>query len=379
MGVADNELLDSAMDAAEAKMAEAVPQVDPIEEAKEVETFHAPSKAAEEPAEKPDKEKDLSDQEEPSAETGEEVAEEPPLAASTVKPPAFWSAKQKEVFLKLPPEAQQVIADRELEQTRALSRLGNEAGKAKDYDKRFYADFETPEAAQNHRNMLAAQGVTDPIAELHRYRAWDRVLNSDPRTAIAALMQRNGLTPQHFTDEDFQEQEERANPHVDELRAEIEALKQAREQEKIQQEDAVRRQSVNAWKEGKDSFGVSRKSFAEKYSFQVSQEFEKVMAERPGTDMLEALTEAYENAKRDVYGYHGLPLGHEASKQKTPEEIVAENKKRQAASFPTTGAPKKTQAHEKPRLKGKNDSEKIGNAVDRAFDRVEAGRGAYAR
>lgn len=378
MGVADNELLDTAMDAAEAKMSEAAPSVDRIEETKEVQEFVSPSKAAKEAAQPKE---DLIDQDEPSAETTEEVAEDLPLAASTtVKPPAFWSAKQKEVFSKLPPEAQQVIADRELEQTRQLSRLGNEAGRAKDYEKRFYSDFERPEDAQKHRDMLAVEGVSDPISELHRYRAWDRVLNSDPRLAIAALMQRNGLTPQHFTDEDFQEQETESHPQVEELRAEINALKQSREQEKAQGERAYTQQRVNAWKNEKDSFGVSRASFAEKYSFQVSQEFDRIMAERPETEMIEALSEAYDNAKRDVYGFHGLPLGQEASRAaKTPEEIVAENKKRQAASFSTTGAPKKVQAHEKPRLKGRNDSEKVGNAVDRAMDRVEAGRGAYSR
>lgn len=80
---------------------------------------------------------------EPSAED-----DEPDVEAATppIDPPVSWDAEAKEVFAKLPPEAQRIVADRESQRDKAIQ-------------------VKATEAAQHRK---AAEAVTEQYTQLHR-------------------------------------------------------------------------------------------------------------------------------------------------------------------------------------------------------------------
>jgi DNA-binding transcriptional regulator GbsR (MarR family) len=327
----------------------------------------AKTEEADEPSEQvSDQTADVENNEAPAE--GTATAEDAPIEV-----PTFWPAELK----ALAAEAK----DKELvkgfvslyqQQEEWGRRNATEAEKAKSYEKRFYEDFEKPEAIEAHKAELRLQGVSDPIQELHRYRDWDRVFKTSPKAGIAALMQRNGLTPYDFTNEDLEDsQQSEEDSRYQQAIARAEAVEKKLEDFQVQQETAVLRSMVETFKAGKDSSGAVRKPFAEFYHREIDRAFNDLKAEAPHLSHADALDHAYEFVKDQVQKLHGTVLKAPAP-QKTKEQLIAESKRAQAANTSMSGAPTTEMKSQKPRLKGKDFNEKIENAFDMALERVSA-------
>lgn len=310
------------------------------------------------------------------AEIESEEAEDESLSAEPIKPPAFWSAERKKLFEKAPRELQEVISQRELELQQQISRAASK-GSTQDYEKRFYEDFSDPKELAFHKAKLSAEGINDPIAELHRYRKWDKVIELDPHTAISHLMRKNNFTPHDFLGNEANEVNREPNqyqdPRVDDAIKRAEAAENRIKEWEAQQETARKVQWINSFKEGVDSEGQKRKDFCELYSFQINSEYEKTKAQYPQATEEEALNHAYETVKEGVKAFHGLNQPKAPVKPVvTQEQRIANAKKAQAAASNSVGGPNTGTVSQKPRLKGKNFSEKFDSAFEIAMQRQAA-------
>lgn len=394
----DGQYMNSVLDEAQEKIAaQAEPAPAPVVETQTTDEQHEDIKvkevleAKEEPKKKPSiKEmakkalKAETGQKEPEEQITEPVAEveiesepveEETLSAEPIKPPTFWSAERKKLFEKAPRELQEVISQRELELQQQISRAASK-GSTQDYEKRFYEDFSDPKELAFHKAKLSAEGINDPIAELHRYRKWDKVIELDPHTAISHLMRKNNFTPHDFLNEAnevHREPNQYQDPRVDDAIKRAEAAENRIKEWEAQQETAKKAQWINSFKEGVDSQGQKRKDFCELYSFQINSEYEKTKAEYPHATDEEALNHAYETVKEGVIAFHGLNQPKAPAKPVvTQEQRIANAKKAQAAASNSVGGPNTGTVSQKPRLKGKNFSEKFDSAFEIALQRQTA-------
>lgn len=111
-----------------------------------------------------------------SEEADEDVAEEP--AEPVVDPPTFWSAEEKALFAKAPPEVQKIIAARDAESNRQVSLAKEEAAKARK-DAQVISEFGDKITSELERARTIFQGKWDGVD----WAAWARE-NADE--AIAA-------------------------------------------------------------------------------------------------------------------------------------------------------------------------------------------------
>jgi hypothetical protein len=318
---------------------------------------------------------EITDQE-ADAEIEQETAEEETLSAEPIKPPAFWTAERKKLFEKAPRELQEVISQRELELQQQISRAAQ--GSNGNYEKRFFEDFESPEAANLHKAKLKAQGINDPISELHRYRAWDRVLEADPHAVISDLMRKNGFTLNDFYNEanEVQEPNQYKDPRVEDALKRAEAAENAVKEWQSQQELNQKMSFINSFKEGLDSDGQKRKDFCELYSFQIDNAYQKAKADYPMATEDQLLNHAYEQVKDGVKAFHGLNAQPKTQAPVKPvltnEQRIANAKKAQSAASNSVGGPNTGTVSQKPRLKGKNFSEKFDSAFEIAEARMNS-------
>lgn len=371
--MADN-FIDSAMDVAEARL---IPDetptsqvVDKEVEAAEVKAFSKEtqevSKEVKEPTrniERDDKGKFskaqkqiLSDQ---VAEV-EEVKEELP----PINPPTFWSADKKDAFVKAPREVQEAVLAYENQRNEWANRIASEAQRGKAFDKRLYEDMgNDPEAIKIHKSKLALNGVKDEVEELHRYRQWDTVFNTDPYTGIADLMKKNNLTPYDFIEGASQEAQYQTDPRIEQ---ELEAVRQTKEEvarikEQLELQEQTRFMSeIETFKSGKDSAGQVRKSFAEAYAPQIDQAYKYIAENNPSMSFQEALNHAYEYVLSEARKLHGV-TSQPQPVVKTPEKVIATAKKAQNAASSVTGAPANGTSASRPRAR----------TIDEALDRAE--------
>jgi hypothetical protein len=381
MGKSDNDFLDRALDSAEAVIDSEKKEVieEPIEgaedlekESKEVESTEkesvvektAPVRGKDGKFSKaPTSEEEDLDQS-ANVESQEVAAQATPEAPPPIGAPAFWSAEQKAIFAKAPRELQEVIAQRELTLQQHISRTANEAEKGKALEKRFYADFESPEEIQKHKAQLAVQGLSDPIAELHRYRAWDRILTSDVKTGIADLMRKNGLTPYDFTDEAMANGQESYDPRIDTALEKAEAAERQLKEWQEKQEQQVIAQKIEAFKNGVDSTGQSRRQFVELYAPQISSVYDRVLREHPEATMEEALEVATDAVRNAVNELHAPKQVAPAKPVRTKEQIIADAKKAQDAATTMSGSPTTGTVPKKSKLKGNSFKERLESALD---------------
>lgn len=373
----DNEMLDSAIDEALNAVEERSKSSEQEASTKKAETHDEPvgDESADETNEAEAQEETDLDQE-ASAENNQDEGQAIPEPETTVDAPAFWSAEEKAAFAKADPALRDIIKRRELAAQQHISRLNNEAKNGKGYEQRFYSDFESPEAANLHKAKLYAQGINDPIAELHRYRAWDKVLTSDPHAVISDLMRKNGFTPYDFTNEaNYEPENQYQDPRVDEALRRAEAAEKAFQDFKAQQDQAKLAEVVNTYKSGKFDDGQPRERFMAIYAPQIDQAF-MALGKNPNYQHLndaDRLHHATEYVRGQVNELHGIKSGVKKElPQKTREQIIQESKKAQAAASATTGAPNTASisASKRPRLRGKTDGERVGSAIDIALDRA---------
>lgn len=297
-------------------------------------------------------------------ESDEIEVEEPSI--EPIKTPAFWNPERKKLFEAAPRELQEVIAAREIELQQQISRAASKTNGVD--EKRFFEDFETPEAANLHRAKLKAQGINDSIGELHRYRAWDRVLEADPHAVIADLMRKNGYTPNDFTENAYEVQEpnQYKDPRVEDAIKRAEAAENRVKEWETTQQNNQRQTWFNSFKEGVDSEGDTRKDFCELYAFQIQNEVVKAQAQYPMATEAELVNHAYEIVKQGVRAFHGIQPKTQApvKPQLTKEERIAQARKASAAASQSVGGPNTGTVSQKTSLKGKNFSEKFDSAYD---------------
>lgn len=391
----DGEVIDRAMDAAEATIAESsvVEEVStpeptesttPTEDIVEtVETQKALEKNQEEkePKEvKVDRAKDgkfvksqkfdkagkrITESAEPKQDLVQNVETQEPVtqADQTIEAPMFWSAEDKANFTKATPEVRKAVLRYEEQRNKWGQQLQRDAERGKSYQARLYEGYE-PQQVQQHQAELKLNGIRDEVEELHRYRAWDKIFKSDPSRAISDLMKKNGLTPQAFIE--GEENQEYVDPRIEQAISEAQAAKAQAEEIKAsfeaQKNEAFKTQ-IDSFKSGKDSQGNTRKAFAEMYAPQISQAYDAIQGSQPML-MEQALHHAYEYVLDNARKQFGVGPAIAAVAPKAKEQVIAQAKKAQAASNSISGAPKSGISMSRPKAKT------IDEALDRAEEQV---------
>lgn len=389
MASAENELLDRAMESAEAQLAdgETAETHSQLEESTPIsdEQSEAPVEAKESglaerrekktrdssgkfkkggiPSAKPQAETQQvsSDQNAEEGVETDEVAEEAPSTPSIEAPP-FWSAEEKAAFAKAPPDVQQVIARKEALRNEFANRLAREAEPAKAYIAK------TRELWEPHRAKFATHGVRDEHDAMARLLGWNEVLENDPKFALADLMQKNGLTGYDFIHDETQSQIP-YDPRLDE------ALQSAEEAKRVALElqaslDNQRRSQgvaqVEAFRNGQDSAGQQRTAFFDAYRPQIAQAFEEIRKQAPNMPEEEVLHHAYEfvvSDARKLFGINGA-----VQTQKPKLAVVPKNAR--AAASSVSGGPSGDVSASRSKLKGNNFNEKLDNSIDAVMDHM---------
>lgn len=375
MAIEDNQILDRAMDAAEATIAESTPveespvhtepEKTPSEQIKEdIETDKAlKARDGKGKFTKAQDEEQISNDQDPEVETSESDTQvEEPVVEQSVEAPARWSDDEKPLFAKAPKEVQEVVARRELELQQIISRQGNDLGRYKPIVEKVNGVFAPYEL------KLKTKGL-DPIQATERLLAWDAMFDKDFDGTILDLMKKHGRTPEYYLNmshqdvgEQFQNQVPIHDPRVDEFKKELDSFK---EQQK-QATEAALNAELETFKSGKDSFGNERRKFVEMYEPQLAEAVQIVRREFPQLPKSQALHEAYEYIIGGVREAHGISKTP-APTVKTPEQLKALAKKTQAAASGLTGAPISGTAPK--RLGAKN--------IDEAMDRAERRQGLH--
>lgn len=375
----DNEALDRALDAAEAKQADAAPveleAPAPDSPDKALATTEGEAQdASEEPSAKSvlrdksgkftkpqgatsaeEQTPQISDQDVAKSEQGEAVTED--LATSEAPPielPAFWSADEKEAVAKAPREVQELIARKEAQRTEWANRIATESERGRGIEKRAGEVFEP------HQARLRSQGIRDPFEAVDRLLGWEERLNTDFEATIVDMLRRNGRTPydlqayvegggQQFQSQEAQPAEPKESPEqiVERMLAEREL-----------------KSELESFKDGTDSLGQSRRAFVQVYEPQISQAITAIRTHNPQLSRTEALNHAYEfvlSEVRKIHGFNGTaPVKVPAPK--APQ--AADPKKAKSASATVSGAPSSGVATPRPRAKN------IDEALDRAAEQL---------
>lgn len=391
MGIEEKDMIDRAMDAAEAKIVdsvEAAPDA-PAEDLVETQSIVEGQEREAAPADKTrgkdgkfvkgrpaapeadgDPEEQVSDQVAEADNTEATAQGDEPQGGEPIEMPAFWSAEERAAVAKAPREVQAIIARKEAQRTEWANRIATETERARSFEKRLYADMDSQESVQAHKAQLQMSGIRDEVDELHRYRAWDRVFRTDARAGIAALMQKNGLSPYDFA-EDANGSQYPNDPRIEEAARIAQEAKQAADAARAEldrERETNLISQVNAFRQGKDSTGQTRAEFAAMYAQQIEATYNEIKRIEPYTPDMSALDKAYEHVLGHVRKFHGIAQKPQiAVASKTPEQAIAQAKKAKAAAGSVSGAPSSGTAAARPRLKGKNFNEKLDAALDNAF------------
>lgn len=371
MSKSDNDLLDSALDAAEEKLGAETPITEaPKESVKEV--VEEPQAETTEPAKE---EKQISDEEaNVQAPTVTEVATQ---VAPTVTAPTSLSPKLQSLFSTASPELKAALVEEETRRQQVMGRLANDTQRAKSWETRVNSDFQKPEDLQTHRATLKLQGLNDEVDELHRYRAWNTVFKTDPLSAVHKLMADNGITLEHLNGESFSEHQQQvaSDPRLDDVVNKFETFQKQQEKEKADREEAYLTSQVNTWKSGIDKYGKPRSDFASLYAPQIDNEWRQVLtqAQEIGEQLSleQSLDRAFDNVQSKIYKAHGI---NPASPKPTKEQIVAVAAKTQAAVTKASGAPRTDVIAQRPKKKYKNDKEWVEAAMSRGEEKRGSAR-----
>ncbi len=375
----DNDLIDRAMDAAEAKLLDAPDRETEAAEAQIVtRQSEEPVRSEQQQYQQRERERapdgkfaktrstQISDHN-ANVELTTESAPATPAAVNSVNPPAFWSTEQKALFAKADPQMQHLVAAWELELQQRLSRAANEGQRGRAFQNRMYEGYE-PKEIQAHKAKLQLNGLRDEVDELHRYRAWDSIFETDPYTGISDLMRKNGFSPYDFIAGAQVGPQYQTDPQVEAKLQRLEELEQKfsnLETSYNTQEEHAFQANIEDFKSGVDSRGQVRRPFAQMYAAHITQAQSQIMEIYPHLEFNSALEHAYEYVLNEVSKLHGIPQKTSIS---TPEKKIANGKKAQAAASSVVGAPRSDAATQKPRART------IDEALDRAEELVYGGR-----
>jgi len=204
-------------------------------------------------------------QAQPGAVEGEEeITDQPqteddgqPEAVAT-EPPQSWSAAQREMWAKIPPEARDYIAQRETEATKTISRMGQELSRFRPLN----------ELLTKHQDTFARHGA-DPQTGISRLLDVQHSLDRDPYGTVAAIAEMYGVdltayAAQQQMDEQGGQPQYQPDPVLIQTRQELAQLRQQlteREQRENQfreyQAQELQRQTdeeVSKWSANKEHF-----------------------------------------------------------------------------------------------------------------------------
>lgn len=380
MALEDNEMLDRALDAAEAQMIDSQVEEAPaptttdarVEEAVEVQVadqLKAEAKTRDEKTGKFVKGAKATDaaptqvtdqQEAAEVETAQVEAQgEQPQAAAAIEMPTFWSAELKAAAAKAPKEVVEAFTKYDAQRAQWANRMQAEADRGKALEKQLWSDFESPEEIQNHKAQLQAQGIRSVGEEISRYRAWDKLFRTDVKSGVIALMAKNGLTPYDLLESGGGEEQYQSDPRTEQaLQAAEEAKREAAELKAAYQRERARsgEAQIEAFKQAKDPRGVTRAQYFDLYKPQITEAFVTILEQNPHLAEPVALEHAYEYIVGEAIKAHGG-----VAKPVVAATPVADVKKAKAAASSVTGAPKSGTMTRKPGAK----------TIDEAMDRAE--------
>lgn len=404
--------IDAAMDAAEAKIAESAaatqdiasnsePISDVVEDVAVSEAVEAskseakardntgkftksgksavsPKQAAPKAIEESTPTEQVSDQVADAGAEGEQPGLEIP-DAPTFEAPVFWPAELKAAAAECKTDAERALvakfAAHDAQREEWARRTASEAKRGKEFEQRLYADMESPEDVQRHKAQLRLNGVRDEVDELHRYRAWDKVITTDPETAIQDLIRKNNLQHRFSFAEDqgHLQAPSVSDPRVETALQEAQAAKAEFAEWKANQERRERETELTMFKEGKDSAGNVRAAFVDAYAPQIAEAVKAIREQYPHMPRSEVLNHAYEFQLGEVRKLHGISYGKPVSAaQSVATKPVAkpDASKAKAAASGVTGAPANGGTVQRPRLKGDSFNDKLNSAMDNAEEQL---------
>lgn len=287
----------------------------------------------------------------------EEAPQSEPIDA-----PQFWSAEDKAAFAKAPPEVRAAVQRYEAQRNEWANRVANENKRGKEIEKRASEVFEP------YRLKLQANGIKDPLEAADRLLAWNELFEREPKTAIADLMTKNGLSPYDFLQEQGYEELPQYNDlRIEQALQEAAEAKKAADEYKAQLEEEKQRillSTVEQFKNGKDSSGQARKTFAEMHAPQISMAVESIQARNPNMPLDQALNHAYDFVLAETRKALGVQVTPKTVTQQVQIQKPQVQKAKAAASS-VSGAPTSASLAKKPGAK----------SIDEALDRAEEAMG----
>ncbi len=285
--------------------------------------------------------------------------------------PQFWSAKMRAAAESTSDKALvKAMIEHDAQREETIRRAHSEAQSSKALIEKLNADFETPEELQKHRAERAFVGIKDDADELHRYRAWDKLLKNDVPTALVDLMRKNNLTPEHLsglfygnaqapTPQQQFDPEEARRIASETAQSEFQKFQQESMQKAVQSDIA---QFLNE----KDSYGNVRMPFFQMHRQVVEDAAKVIEKDYPNLSPREVVHHAYEYAITEARKAYGITA------QPAQTKAVADPVKARNASGSVSGSPSLGVAPQRSRFK----SEKFADKIEEAYSRAEARLGA---
>lgn len=291
--------LDAELDAAYDRINNPDPEIEAKEEpAKDEDTVKADEKTS-----RPEKDAEQ-----------EEKAEEEQPETPAIEPPLSWSKEAKAKWSEIPPEAQEIIANRERDAHTAITKLGQEV-KA----------YEPLKDTLNHYSEVFKANNLEPAQGVARLLEVQSMLDKDPVAGVREIAKAYSVDLAEFAFEDLQENA----PEITSLQNEISELKQRLEaRDRADQEQAQQQyqSQVNQMNELVAQFSADKPHF-DRLSPVIDINIKAIREREPGLQAREVLEKAYNAAL-----YQDDELREEMQKKHIAEaEKAALEKARKAA------------------------------------------------
>lgn len=222
-----------------------------------------------------------------------------PLAAPpAIEAPHSWSAEKRELWSKLPPEAQEYIAQRDREVQKALSRRMSQqpeqAGKFEQTVERYKDVFEKVDSATGMRVPI------DPHQGMEALLIAQRKLATNFPQAVAEMARANGyhveLKPITNPDGSAMHAAPAFSPVIQHLTSKVQTLEQHLAEREQRQQQQYLTSHIEAFKNEKDGSGQLAHPFFEDVKAHMGRIVDYLEATEPGLTEREYLARAYDEA-----------------------------------------------------------------------------------
>lgn len=214
----------------------------------------------------------------------------PVVAPAIIAAPLSWSKEHKKEFESLPPAIQQIVARRESEKESAFTRAMQSANESQKQAKEIY------DAIAPFQQRAVLQGAHLPTV-LQRMLAWQEVLDADPITGAAQLLQTLGVDPRQLIQQQQQQPGYSAEyAQLQQKVLQLETQLTEREQRQFQaQYEAVELEIERFATEANEAGEAHRPYFAHVAPL-MQPIVERLRAQYPTASGTDILTRAYEDA-----------------------------------------------------------------------------------